>query len=183
MHHWKDELSMPKASSIVRRCGAALAVMLGAAASQLPAHAATDVTIDNKKAVADAIAKALDIGAPFQAAVSCPQVFLTSVCEGSFSVPATSRLVIEYISFNCVTSGGPSTPKLGTFFMTSTVGGVRASNWVTLPEYEGANLVQFGQTVKIYADQASTVGFAAGVPTGSFADTCAITLSGRQIAD
>jgi hypothetical protein len=67
--------------------------------------------------------------------------------------------------------------------MTSTAGGVRASNWVTLPEYEGTNLVQFGQTVKIYADQGSTVDFAAGVPSGSFSDACAITLSGRQIAD
>jgi len=54
---------------------------------------------------------------------------------------------------------------------------------VTLPEYEGANLVQFGQTVKLYADQASTIDFAAGIATGSFADMCMITLSGRQTAD
>jgi len=121
---------MSRASSFIRQFAAALALILGGVALDAPARAATPVTVDatspvtvdNSTAVAAAIAKALGVGAPFQENVNCTLGLTSRSCVGTYTVPSSISLVIEYLSFFCQTSG--STPKFGGFNMVSTGAGV-----------------------------------------------------------
>ena len=173
------------------RLVATFAVIAGIVATAAPVRAATSVTVDNSTAVANAIAKALQTGEPFEASVTCSLLF-TNVCSASYSVPANQRLVIEYVSFTCPSS--VVTPNLGQFIIYSTGAGVRAFNAVTLPENAGDGFVQLGQLVKIYVDPGSVIVVTAELRTGAFSSSppsqvqvaatpCNVTLNGRQIAD
>jgi len=183
---------MSRSSSFIRRLAAALALILGGVALDAPARAATPVTVDNSTAVANAIAKALQTGEPFEASLKCIALF-SNLCSATYSVPANQRIVIEYVSFTCPSS--VVTPILGQFIIYSTGGGVAAYNAVTLPENAGGGFVQLGQLVKIYLDPKSEIVVTAGLRTGNFsasppeetptvaATPCSVTLNGRQIAD
>lgn len=170
---------------------AVFAIIAGFVVPVAPAGAATPVTVDNSTAVANAIAKALQTGAPFEASLKCTLLF-TNVCSATYSVPANQRLVIEYVSFTCPSS--VITPTLGQFVIYSTGDGVAAYNAVTLPQNAGGGFVQLGQLVKIYVDPKTIIVVTAGLRTGAFSASppseievastpCSVTLNGRQIAD
>ena len=165
---------------LISRSAAALAMILGAAAVQLPARADTSVVIDNTHQIANAIATALGTGQPFQETFNCTLVFAGSGCLGSYSVPATVQLSIEFLSFNCEASGSP---KFGGFTVRTTGAGVSATYAPSLPQNAGSFTAQFAQTVKIYADPGSTIHVTAGLAEGTFSFACQVTISGRQIAD
>jgi hypothetical protein len=168
-----------------------LAVIVGVVTGVAPVRAATPVSVDNSTAVANAIAKALQTGEPFEASLNCSLLF-TNVCSASYSVPTNQRLVLEYVSFTCPSSA--ATPIIGQFVIYSTGAGVKAFNAVTLPENAGNGFVQLGQPVKIYVDPASVIVVTAELRTGAFSSSppsqiqvaatpCSVTLNGRQIPD
>ena len=127
-------------------------------------------------------------GDPFAANFTCTALF-TDVCAGTYTAPTDHRLVIEYLSFNCLAS---KTPAFGQFVIHSTGAGVTGYTAVTLPQNAGGDFAQLGQTVKIYVDAKSQIVVSAALRSGNFSSsskpgsdvvdtTCNVTLFGRQI--
>jgi hypothetical protein len=172
---------------LVETCVAIAAAIVFAA----PSRGATPVTVDNSTAVAVAVAKALQVGEPFEATLACTILF-TNVCQGTYTVSSSQRLVIEYVSLICPSS--ILTPTFGLFIIHSTGAGVTGDNAVSLPENAGGGFAQLGQPVKIYVDAKSQIVITVALRTGAFASSppsqiplsgipCSVTLNGRQIAD
>ncbi len=177
------------------RLVAILAIIAGVFMPTASARAATPVTVDNSTALAAAIAKALDVGAPFEANINCKVYFFANACQAAFTAPTKQRLVIEYVSFSCPITTY-TVPVFGQFIISSTGTGVAGYNALTLPQNAGHGFAQLGQTVKIYVDPGSEIAVTTFLKAGYFSFSgsapfpspvpgtpCNVTLNGRQIPD
>jgi hypothetical protein len=135
----------------------------------------TPVTVVNP---AD-IAKAEGIQHPYQKEVHCS--FQNNGCFASLTSPTTQRLVFEYISGSCPMDAAGGQLLLGIF---STVAGVSATNWIPAPPSivsDTRAIVNFGQVVRIYADQNTEIDFTAGASGTTSNAACTVVFSGQAI--
>ena len=140
----------------------------------------TPVTVVNP---AD-IAKAEGIQHPYQNDVICDFSSGAQACSASFTSPTNQRLVLEYISGNCGLASGLQltqigiTTQLGEQFHTE-------QHLLAVPAGVtsfGAQEFTFGQTVRLYADQNSTIEASAVANNlNSNVSFCRIVFSGQAI--
>jgi hypothetical protein len=138
----------------------------------------TPVTVVNP---AD-IAKAEGIQTPFAASSEC--TFSGFVCDGTIAVPPSQRLVIEFVTNECIVTGNNviSFPHIVTL-----LGGLHtqhtliASAPVSNPGGT-AGVVTVSQLVRLYADAGSSVAFqfvSSGLNDGN---VCDFSVSGQLVA-
>jgi hypothetical protein len=138
----------------------------------------TPVTVVNP---AD-IAKSEGIQHPYQTEVQCLFENNSNVCFTSFTSPTSQRLVFEFISGQCFLN---SAQDLISLFISTTIGGQSAQHFISSPPsrtFFGGMIVNFGQAVRIYADQNTTINFEAN--SSDFANSsnsCNLTISGQAI--
>jgi len=142
----------------------------------------TTVNIGNPAALAAANAQAL---------VGTPVAFSLDSGRNTFSVPVGKRLVIEYVSGFCNAFTDPENVNNpfayyspNGFQFAVTTSGVTLTHFVTRPPNatpiaaQGTILsdLQFGQSVKVYADPGTNVTYPSGLGV-----RCALTFSGQLL--
>jgi hypothetical protein len=159
---------------------AVLAAGPAAVTTPVPVPASVPVTITN----AAAIAKAEGIQHPFQAALECAAQAGLQTCDSALlHLPMNRRLAIEYVSLVCTLV---ATAQLSAVRVKTTVGTIEVAHALSHVDHPaplggtGPQHAIAGQTVKIYADAGSGVGFSAeNVSGGEW--KCTLTLSGQLI--
>ena len=130
------------------------------------------------------IAKAEGIQHPYQHEAQCGFGGGSS-CVSSFNTPPNQRLVFEYISGVCAFPPGQ---KLSQVVVSTQAGGEGVTHRLGIIDHagvadsDGTLVVPFGQIVRIYADQSTTVLVQGVGPRGtSNIQTCAFIFSGQAI--
>ena len=127
------------------------------------------------------------ITTPFALNLHCQNQFPTSVCDSVYTLPASTRLEIKNLSFDCLMPNGATILSLT---VETTVGGVLADVTPALPSsrpsianatYES---MRFTQMAEIYADPGSKITLIAylneSAPTQQF--SCVVGLQGLKTA-
>lgn len=130
------------------------------------------VVIENSAAISTDIAKAQGVQQPFGVPQSCN--WNLGTCSVSMPVPASMRLVIEFVTASC--GGSSPSPSVFSARLTTTVGPNTAANY----ELRLHQQALVSELVKIYADPATTVTFTA-FSQNQFGG-CSISLSGQLVS-
>jgi hypothetical protein len=132
------------------------------------------------------IAKAQGIQKPFETSIQCSADSFGIRCFGSVNVPTDQRWVIEYVSASCLIDN--------TKQVLSQVGvQISSFHYLEISDHVGArgdsgtaiNVVQLGQTVRLYASPGSQIGVFAGtsgISSFSGYPNCNFSLSGQSIS-
>src|SRR5215470_11729522 len=129
------------------------------------------------------IAKAMGIQHPYQTSVICKWNGGNGCTVDTIKAPANQRIVIEYVSGLCGINLGQQVSDVN---LLTIAGGVIAVHDLTVVNPAGVvrggeQEIAFGQMVRVYADQNTTIGLEVTSTNVSSSASCVLALSGQAV--
>jgi hypothetical protein len=167
---------MPHIAKLLRQAslsGVALALSAVGAVDTAEGREPVPVTLTNSSALSADIARAQGLDQPVGIPLSCS--FNLGTCVTSFPVPASERLVIEFVTASC----GSALNSVFSARLTTTVGPNAPTAYDLRLHEQGPGQV-ISQVVKIYADAGTSLTFTA--LSDSQIGGCTISLAGQEVS-
>ena len=154
-----------------------VALLVLVAPSAAGAIGSTPVTVVNS----NDLAKAQGIQHPIQFVIFCPFASGSTACGGNFSVPASQRLIIEFVSVNCISM--PAANRMAALILQVSNGANFTEYTLNLVDHSPiAGILTASQPMKVYADPGTTLGGVALTESGNTAATqCFFNVAGQAI--